>query len=266
MKTLLSLFLFVHIFAFGELPEPTEGIFIYYNPKEQTLLHKERFFPLLSSPQASFCSHYVSIGNPPFSREIISFEPENAKLLEKKYQELLDRILQTQRAPEEIFRLTASFVRHEIFSPPLCTEENINIFLQEWMLRHERVDDYFTLTDGNELFPVIPLDDFVKAKSGVCRHLSLVVGYLLDRLQNEALLNPPMPRGRTYLVRDEVILKDHPSNHAWNLFISDDGQAVWHIDAMWEILRNLHTEQASISRIYGHKALKTEQQILSNNE
>ncbi|MFI5333543.1 MAG: hypothetical protein ACHQT8_00045 [Chlamydiales bacterium] len=245
------------------------SVFIFYNPYEQTLLHQGKFFSLLPPGSGEFPStRFVSIGETPFRREIISLDPSTSETLEKKYALLLSKILSECSTYEEIFTLTAGFVRREVFSPPLSNEQNINDFLQDWIHANARRRDAFTLTDQNQLWPVIPLEDFVKAKTGICRHLALVVGYFLDKLQGEESCRSILPRGKTYFLRNEVTLRPEISHHAWNLFLSDDRSIIWHIDSTVGIIKDVRKEGLAIARIYGPKALEQEKQRLlrSNDE
>lgn len=237
-----------------------EGVFLAYNPNEQTLVHQGKSFHLITHTSGHLsAAPVVSIGLVPFSREIISLDPDNAPYLEQKYAEILQHVLQNANTSEELFILTSNFVREKLFSPPLCSERALGEFLDAWIFSSARVYERdFTLTYDEKRLPVIPLEDFAKARCGVCRHQAFVLGYFLDKMQKDKRLEGIFPLGKTFLVRDEVTVYKNPIHHAWNLFISDDGRQGWHIDPTLGIIKDLRRDEAALIRIYGQKAIDRE--------
>lgn len=264
MKKILALLLLLSSLFASELDE---GVLISYDPEEKTLDHQGETFYLMTSHTGHFSARpIVSIGIAPLSREIISLDPDNAPYLEQKYQELLSTLLWQADSAPKIFEMTAAFVRNELFSPPLCNEDVLNTFLQTWIFSPERTREEFTITNEGKLLAVIPLEDFVKARCGVCRHQAFVVGYFLDKMQNEPRLGTILPPGKTFCVREEVAVSNRPSTHAWNLFISQNRALVWHIDAMLGIVKDLQAEEAALTHYYGKKAIDKEKKLLGIND
>lgn len=101
-----------------------------------------------------------------------------------------------------------AFVAVKMMDPSICTKHNI-------------------YKAAN--IPFIPIDDFIKAKVGVCRHLTLVNLYFLDRLSKDK--DSPLYGGKAVQVRDNLQNeKGEPSGaHTWGAFVAKDGQ-IWHID------------------------------------
>ncbi|MBI2743189.1 MAG: hypothetical protein HYX48_04655 [Chlamydiales bacterium] len=258
------------ILAFGEMEASDkrsleDGVFVHYNTREKTLLHQGKLFRVVSEESGHLSKQpYASIGGDPFCREIISWDPYNAPLLEEKYLELRKIVIENATCLEELLWLACSFVKHEVFSHnPKKSEQEVDLFLQEWIFHSERQRADFTLTWDGFLFAVIPLEDFVKMKRGVCRHLAPLLAYFIDKLQADEELKALIPPGETYIVRDEVTVGQRTGHHAWNLYLSSDGEEAWHIDPTWELLKNIYTETPELTAKYGKEVIEREKERFS---
>jgi len=193
------------------------------------------FFLLLS---LSFPAVEETIPEGPFSypgqspREIIIVNPNEAPILEGATQDLLVQV------EEEILHKTLAFVREELFDLDLCDEDKLWSFIEE-----------------TGLFPEIPLDVFLDAKIGVCRHFALTATYLIEQLIREGVL-----KGEVFLIREDTPF----GRHAWTLFLSEQG--AWHIDAYWGVLENGKTD-AGFSKLchkYGRRVMESQKKRYEN--
>ena len=105
---------------------------------------------------------------------------------------------------------------------------------------------------------MLPIDAFIAAKTGTCRHYAFVTAYFLDRLQKEGVL----PEGTSYYVRDIV----PGGGHAWNLYILKDESEAWHIDTLWGVNKNLKNKEdlKFLYKFYGIKAINHERKRFLN--
>lgn len=235
------------------------GVLIHYDSSEGFLRHRGKPLHVLNDLDGHLAqTPFVSIGCVPFSRELISLDPQECPLIEKKYQELVEQLAQQELNLEVILWMTMSFVKHEVFSHHANSDHELDQFLQTWILNPTRTRQDFTLTKEGFHFPIISIEDFAQAKKGVCRHISLVVAYFLDKLQNEESLKQQFPRGQAYVVRDAIRLRSGTRYHAWNLFLSDDKKQAWHIDATWEVSKNIYSDSAYLYRLYGEEVIERE--------
>lgn len=152
----------------------------------------------------------VSISRVPSSREIITFNPEEATLLKDAYTHLTEA-LTPEMGEEELLSTLISFVRNEVFVIPLCKEPIVKAIV-----------DHLTTTKYRDR--KIPLEEFASYKVGLCRHFVLVTDYLLERLIQDGRCN-----GTTYIKRKD--------NHTWNILITENHK-MWHIDAFWNLLND----------------------------
>jgi hypothetical protein len=193
--------------------------------EQRILHHQEANYRVLEGSIDSFTTFPLAcIGSDPLGREIILFDPHNSPLLEQKYDE---------------------FVAHRDFS---------------WEALFHFMHDIFERTDLEKQSGMVPLDAFVAAKVGVCRHVAFAAAYFLDRLAKEGYL----PQGKSYYVRDLV---KGGVGHAWNLFVLENGTAAWHLDFSWGVIKNiLDKEEFNLLRlIYGTEPIRREKKRFNLN-
>ena len=167
------------------------------------------------------------------SREVICVDPDHCPLLQSAIKEL-EPLLSPDQTEEEILSTLLDFVSETLFHLELCTTINLNALIQK----------------SYSPFDEIPLDYFLAAKTGVCRHLALTSTYLAHHLVKTGWLH-----GEAYLIRDEL-----PSGrHAWTLFISDEG--AWHLDPTWKILENGKTRAGffHLCQKYGKRTMERQE-------
>lgn len=234
------------------------GELIYYNAHARTLLHRGSHFHVLTEEIGHLATCAIaSIGSDPLCREIIIFDPKEPGLLEEKYEQLV-QLLRQEKDVEEGLWLIVSFIKHEIF--PSTVEKELDRFIRLWTLDSRRTHHDFTFSCRGASIPVMPLEAFVKAKMGVCRHVALVLAYFMDRLQADQRVFPLLPLGETFVLRDEIPVKNRLEYHAWNVFCSADGREVWHLDATWEIVKNLYDLPSHLSRFYSVEVIEREKE------
>ncbi len=210
-----------------------KGALVHY--RDQSLYHNNISYKVLTGRiQDVSTTPVVSIGSAPLSREIIALDPNNSPLLQQKYAEL----------PGVTFEEISDFIRLNIFHAG-CTERKINAFVLKW-LDFSTLDN-FALTEDNSYLPVIPLDAFIEAGIGACRHASLVAFYFLDRLIKEGRIPP----GKVHYVRDVIKF----GGHAWILYLPQDSDDVWHIDPQLAIIKNCRTDIEELYEFYGQTSI-----------
>jgi|GEM_PF-3150162 len=167
------------------------------------------------------------------SREVIIVDPNHAPLLDRATQSLL------QQVEKDILQKTLCYVKEELFDLDLCDEDTLWNFIAE-----------------TEMFPEIPLDVFLDAKIGVCRHFALTATYLIEQLIRKGVL-----KGEVFLIREDTPF----GRHAWTLFLSE--HSAWHLDAYWGVLENGKTD-AGFSKLchkYGMRVMQ-KQKLRWENE
>jgi len=159
---------------------------------------------LESIPEGSF----LYPGSKP--REVISVDPARSPYLSRAYEKFE---ITEDLSEEQILNCLLHYVREELFDLNLCNKwDLINLI-------HTLYPD--------ETEPEIPLDEFLKHKTGLCRHLALTTTYLIDRLIKDGWL-----QGNAYLIRENC----PTGRHAWTLYLSEEG--AWHLDSLWGVLEN----------------------------
>lgn len=225
-----------------------KGSLLNYDPKRQTLLHQNTSYYILKGSTRNISKKpIVYISSFPTVREIISLNPLHSPVLKNLYHRLF--FLLKEKTPlQKALEITTSFIKEEVFSSKQSLEQ-LDAFIEEWKQTHPRTD--FTPTKEGEDLAVIPLDDFLRARMGVCRHFALAAAYLLDRL---------LPSGHVHVVRDIIDTPLLYGGHAWNIFVSEDGLDAWHIDTYWDIIKDLNSPQdrTFLYQAYGKEAIDRE--------
>ncbi len=118
----------------------------------------------------------------------------------------------------ELLQVIVSYVAHVFFekSNNIPAQEKINALIEK---SQPGVPEKYKA--------IIPLEYFVKEKTGVCRHAALLTGYLLRRLIGH--LNPDSHE-KVYRFRSDLILTKHSSlyrsglvPHAVVVYVSEEG-------------------------------------------
>lgn len=193
-----------------------------YNELEATCQYGDTKYTVLCSHFYEFTTFPVAcIGSHPLQREIILLDPNNSPLLQSHY--------------------TNWILNGERNFPSLITH----------------IRGLFESTEYMTYDRFVPLDHFLAAKKGVCRHVALTTAYFLTRLIEEHHLAP----GKAYYIRDLIPY----GGHAWNLYITEKGE-LWHIDALWNVIKNPAdpTDYQELVRLYGKSAIERETQFVQN--
>lgn len=179
----------------------------------------------------------VSIGAGAGNREIIYFDPKS-KYLADQYQAALKTML-THKASEkggkltdkEILDATMLFIK-DIFTSN--DEDAVKRFCEGWTGRSEKG------------VPIIPLDEFLKNRLGVCRHHALLASFLLDSLIKDKILSP----GKIHHQRSDVF----GGAHVWVIYEPDDmhRQDAYLVDSLWH--SEAHHIIADKAKLYNYGA------------
>lgn len=134
-------------------------------------------------------------------REIILLDPDNSPLLKQAVDSFIMQ-LPKHIPEEEIINELVHYIAYELFDPSLCNEDFVFSFISE---KKE-----------------MPLEAFIEAKAGICRHIALTTVYFLEKCVEKDVLD-----GKAFLIREDI-----PSGrHGWALFLTKN--SAWHIDAYW---------------------------------
>lgn len=179
------------------------------------------------------------IPDPPFvykgmsPREIITYDQKSSSLMDTYVDQFIS-LLPLNSSLEFTLQKLIQFVAYTLFDPRLCNEFDTYELIQKFC------------TPTNE-FPEIPLDIFLKAHIGLCRHISLCTALLLDKLIKKDLI-----KGNVLFIRAET----PQGRHAWPLLVSE--RNVWSIDPYWRILEDAKTVVGwqTLCERYGEKTME----------
>lgn len=229
------------------MQELNADLFPDYDKEKELFLHDGISFHVLKGSNSSHSLEPTAcMGAAPASREIILLDPHNSPLLNEKFEELLV-LLQGSSSTEQTLQILCNFIRTKVFTPSLSTAHHLELFIKE----HSSPT---TLTKNGEPVPVIVLDEFIKAGIGVCRHQALVSAYFLDKLLNA--IPPLLPPGKVHYIRDIIT----QGGHAWNFYVPQNSLERWHVDPLWNIVKNSSCpqERELLNTSYGKRAIDRE--------
>lgn len=193
------------------------------------------------------------MGALPTQREVILLDPDHSPLLHSKFLEL--RAALPEGAPVQTILTEVQRFVGAIFEPALSTEAALGAFICHWISHPSRKAADFTPSKKGVWIPAIFLDDFLRARTGRCRHRALATSYFIDRLLRETTL---LPQGEVYTVRELI---SPELGHAWNLFLSDDKKEAWHLDTSWQMVLSYHKED-HLNLLYQSYGLEATESIL----
>jgi hypothetical protein len=192
------------------------------------------------------------LGSMPTLREVIILDPQSPKMIELK-NELYD-VLKT--LPKEngviayqvAFPKVVEFLRAKLFNPdfpPSKLEAKTDQFIENW--EHTEKGQHakgFVDLAGELTQDVIPLEEFIEHKLGICRHHALALCFLVDSMIQDKLID----QGKIRLTRDNVpTANNRMGGHSWTTFVSSDFSSIWHIDSLWNLVLDLKQIQ---NRLY----------------
>ncbi|MCI0382194.1 MAG: hypothetical protein L0207_03980 [Chlamydiae bacterium] len=224
---LVSLLLFL-LFS-SNLFSDLESVFPLYSQEEKTFFHNGKSYTTVLEDFSS--KKIACIGRFPLSREILLLNPDSS-VLNGVYSDFISG-LKKNLTLEELFTSLSLYLHSQIFDLKNCDEKSLKRFFQNWYSNPNRTIKDFTIAKDHSYLPVLYLDEFILAKTGVCRHFTLTAAYLLDRMVKEGKLS-----GKVDFTRGEIILLGKPSKHSWITFISDETSAIWRCDFTLNLIRD----------------------------
>jgi hypothetical protein len=90
------------------------------------------------------------------------------------------------------------------------------------------------ISKDNEVQPLVPIDAYVEAKAGVCRHFALLGCHFLYRLMKDNLADCI----GVHHVRAMVKSRKTLAGHTWMMFQTSNNEWV-HLDPMWKLVLKL---------------------------
>ncbi len=240
-----------------------EGVLAEYEKSKNVFFCKNIPYRILTGALEDFSLYpVVSIGQNPSHREIIAYHPDLSPKLSEAYKRFITasfpqkKTLNTSAELSELFLNLIKFIREELFIIELCKDEHLLTFIGRWTHNKKLSISDFTLNDSYHLLPIVPLDDFVEAGIGVCRHFALVSTYFIDRLCKDGYLS-----GNVFYVRDKIASRLMiGASHAWSIFVSTDKAQNWHIDSYINTLCDLTDPKdfETLCEFYGESAIMNE--------
>lgn len=225
-----------------------------YIEKSGILKIEGKDFRVIDSEVNEFNIPLVSCGLSS-SREMILLDPNNSPLLLAHYNNfdhLIARYMQgkgkDQLSPEDLINITNMFMCNCVFPRSNNMESQVDDLV-------EKCKQDPTISKVN-FQPCIPIDVFLKEKSGVCRHHALVGAYLLDRYIQEHADTCSF-KGKVQIMRDNVngFLK---GGHAWLTLVCSNNKNFC-IDTLNEISGDLgdsNFRETTLQDCFGAKAVE----------
>lgn len=181
-------------------------------------------YPILE--EEIFDTPFIYIGSSP--RETIVYNHQSSLFLDHYVDEFLSKI--TLHLPtQSLFNALMKCILYHIFDPHLCNEKQTDV-----LIMHQ--------CSTSLSFPEIPLEIFLKARTGVCRHIALCTSLFIDKLIHKGIL-----QGKVFLIRAMTPY----GRHAWVVYLSKE--SIWFIDPYWRVLENAKIPEGwqTLCRTYG---------------
>jgi len=194
---------------------------------------------------------FISVGEGVINREMILFDPALSPELDKFYTEQLlqDEFLLKKRS----LKMQLAYISRTVYLSfkdfrGVGEENLLNAFVKKWKRDNpitKNPESYFTVEGVSLSAPIIPIDEFIKEKVGICRHRSLISGYFIARLKEE---RPDLFDRDGRILHMRSALEDK-TGHAWLWYQPNDGSPIIHIDPMWDSVvtldEGIHDEYSS---------------------
>jgi hypothetical protein len=176
---------------------------------------------------------FLSVGEGVINREIILFDPESPILKAFYQEEILGNESIWKRGDlERIFQSICAVIHIRfVATQEGDLEEKLDEFVENWKEERPLAENsscYFQARRGHAA-PIIPIGDFIESNRAVCRHLALITGYCIEKLQEDKPESFPT-KGRVLHMRSN---RDGAGGHAWVWFQLLDSRSIYHIDSMF---------------------------------
>ena len=233
-----------------------------YDAGHKTLNIQNKTYTPVTGNATNFTEQpLVSIGSSS-SREVLTLDPKNSPHLAKHYNNLLENLNKLQKQQgrpldeKQVLDYVMNYVNKNIF--PYSAVPDIEKKVDDMVdAKKNDARNKSKIICDNEQVPVIPIDDFIKAGIGVCRHKALVASYLLDRLGKEP---KPVIQGIVQQMRDNVTGEAGSGGHIWVTMMSSKTGQKWHIDPMDQVVADFSdpTVLNTLKKHYGASAIENE--------
>lgn len=214
----------------------------YDSTRNQLLVEGNQYTPLTGG-SSNFSGMRVASCGSSTHREIILLDPENSPILMAKYarlKELLsDRKAEGEMTESDILEFVKNFVMINIFHGDPDTLDSL--------LKEKEIKP--TLIEGTT--PFIPIDQFIDKGVGVCRHHSMVMAFLLDKLTKDPP-DQPLLSGAVQYMRSNV---EGGGAHAWVTYVNQNQK--FHLDSLWNVFSEFSevSERMKLAKEYGLEAI-----------
>jgi hypothetical protein len=209
----------------------------------------------ISGEMEDFSSRPIASMGSSSTREVILLDPKQSRALHEKFDELVAVLTSaswekgSSLSEEEIVDQVYQFVQERIF--------NRSPYELESFIRRQKASAETTkLRVGDVDVTCIPIDEFIKAGVGVCRHHALVTAYLLHRLTQGSA---PLLSGIVQHMRTSVDGSAGSGAHVWATYVNASRRM--HIDTLWrQFVVNVEDKpaQGKLRTLYGSRAIDYE--------
>lgn len=234
-----------------------------YNPEDRCLTVGNTKYIPLSSEVRGISSHPIASCGSSTTREVILLDPENSPVLNAKYQDLVDRLLELKKSKgmaldeEVVIKFVIGFIKESVFPENIKSKHHENIYdLINSISSDETIfkGDVRVVSKANRIakVPFIPIDCFVQMGLGIYRHHALVLSYFLDRLTKETK-ETQFLSGVVQHMRSNV----ERGAHSWVIYVNKQQQ--FHVDSLWDIFKEFSSknDQESLINVgYGQEAIE----------
>jgi len=144
----------------------------------------------------------------------------------------------------EFFQFVIQFIRTQVFD----VEHSRSRYVAELIQKIIASENIIVLKSEKATKPVINLLYYLKARIGVCRHYSLVLGYLVQRFMN-TFPNSCLNGGSIHIGAAE--------KHVWCVYVNPQTRNGVHLDALWDRwvpvgldVQRDNLQRSSVERMY----------------
>ncbi len=227
-----------------------------YDTAQQVLTIDEKEYQIITSAFTDFVDHnkpLASVGSSQL-REVIILDQQQSPLLMQKYGAYRSAIFKFCKQAQgskvdatNFIELTNRFMQEHVFN----ATDNVSYKI-DLLLARCKVDPSIPkieMHDQLTLIPCIPIDVFIAARHGLCRHHSMVAAYLMDRFIRH---HPKCCDfiGKVQIMRDNVGEVWGVGAHSWVTLVCKEGDKNnnYSIDTLNSYVGNLN--DADFARLF----------------
>lgn len=180
---------------------------------------KHDAYRVLDGNVRDFISEPIASISANLGREIILVDPHSA-VLRRIYAELKSEVYNDNNHDAVSIISAAVKITRQYLISSKSNREMSRVILQESKAEYDNVF-------------IMLLDDFIKHRIGVCRHNSLLLAFLLDKLQTDGIL----PAGHIMHARH---FRPNGERHVWVMYRLINSNVLYLVDSTWNVFGDIH--------------------------